>query len=118
MTRIRLLLHAVAIALFVGLSAGPMHSAHAGMLDPYEAKGWVGEKPDGFAGLVTSDVPADVKAKVADVNAKRRAEYAKIASKEGTSVQAVGAVFGKKLIARAPSGAYVMNSSGQWVKKP
>ena len=41
----------------------------------------------------------------------------RIAAKQKTSVAAVQAIVGKKLIDQAAKGTYIMNAQGQWVKK-
>lgn len=110
------LIGTLGLAVLLALSAHTAATAQS-ILDPYKAQGLVGERPDGFAGLVSSSAPADVAAKVRQVNDARRAEYARIAQQQGTTVDAVQAVFGKKLIARTAAGQYYMNPSGQWVKK-
>lgn len=92
-------------------------TAAAGILDPYKAQGWVGERPDGLAGVVSGGAPAEAKSAVERVNAERMVEYQRIATKEKTSVAAVQAIFGKKLIDQAAKGTYIMNAQGQWVKK-
>lgn len=112
------LLTALALALAIGLAVGTWtSSAWAGVLDPYKAQGLVGERPDGYAGLVPASVPANVKAQVDQINAERRAEYQKIAKEQNTSLEAVQAIFGKKLVDRTKPGEYYMNAAGQWVKK-
>ena len=102
----------VAFGLFAGLPA-----AFAGPLDGPKGAGLIGERPDGFLGFVDPNPPADVKALVEKTNAERRVEYEKIAAKNGTSLEAVEAIVGPKLIAKQPPGYYVMNADGSWVKK-
>ena len=101
----------LALLLALGL-AGP-----AGALDLAEAKakGLVGEQADGYLGVVSGGGEASALAR--EVNAKRRAEYAEIAQKRGTTVEAVAALAGKKLVERTPGGQYVRGSGGGWVKK-
>ena len=61
--------------------------------------------------------PAAVKQLVDEVNAKRTAKYTEIAKQNGTSVSAVAALAGAKLIERTPPGEYVMGVDVRWVKK-
>ncbi len=82
-----------------------------------KAQGLVGERADGYLGLVKSDAPADIKAAVQDINAKRKAAYQNLARQQNVTVEQVAALTGEKLIARAPAGEYVMHSGGQWSKK-
>jgi uncharacterized protein YdbL (DUF1318 family) len=104
--------------LIVGMTLAMLPGgASAGILDPYKSNGWVGERPDGLAGVVTASAPAEAKAAVERVNAERMVEYNRIAAQQKTSVAAVQAIFGKKLIDQAAKGTYIMNAQGQWVKK-
>ncbi|WP_236075284.1 YdbL family protein [Mariprofundus sp. EBB-1] len=80
-----------------------------------KAAGQIGEQLNGYLGVVSS-APADVRAMVQDINQKRRAVYQRIASKNGTSLQAVEQMAAKKAINKTPPGQYIQ-SSGGWVKK-
>ncbi len=86
-------------------------------VDSAKASGLVGERPDGYLGIVVADPSAEVKAMVDDVNGKRRAAYAEIARKNGTKVEAVAALAGAKLVDRTPPGQWVTDASGRWLKK-
>jgi uncharacterized protein len=110
-------LRTLAFLLFTLGLVGTALPALAGPLDGPKSAGLIGERPDGFLGFVTPDAPADVKALVDKTNAERRAEYEKIAAKNNTSLEAVEAIVGPKLIAKQPPGYYVMNADGSWVKK-
>jgi len=76
---------ALAFAL-VGVLALPAASAD---LDLHAAKsqGLVGEKVDGFVGIVVAEPTAAVTALVEDVNARRRAAYEAIAKKNGIEIR-------------------------------
>lgn len=108
------LLLCLTLAVGISLIAG---AAAAGPLDDAKASGLVGERPDGYLGIVPSTVPLEVSQLVEEVNAQRRAAYADIAAKNGTSVEAVGVLTAEKLYQRAEPGAYLMNKSGQWTRK-
>ena len=92
-------------------------SARADELDSAKAAGQVGERPDGYLGVVSASAPASARALVDSLNAKRREKYAEIAKQNGTAVDAVAALMGEKLIDRTPPGQYVMGADGRWVKK-
>lgn len=99
------------LGLFVSLAA------HAASLDSAKADGLIGEKPDGYLGLVRDDAPADVKALVADVNAKRKVRYQEIAQQQGVPLGEVEKVGGQTAIEKTRPGHYVMDLSGRWRKK-
>lgn len=105
-------------ALLLGL-AGMGWSTPSWAISLHEAKaqGLVGEQPDGYLGLVKGSASADVKAMMKRINAARRQEYQAIARRNGTELNVVEALAGKKAIERTPAGEYVKLPSGKWVKK-
>ena len=100
--------------LVLGFVAAP---ALAAPLDDAKAAGYLGEQPDGYLGLVDPAAPAEVKRLMTDINDKRRTYYQGIAVKNGTSLEAVQALVGAKLIDQAPSGIHVKDSNGRWIRK-
>lgn len=91
--------------------------ATADPLDEAKANGYVGEQTDGYIAALPS-APASARSLVADINVRRRAKYAQIATRNGTPIDVVASLAGKKLMARTPSGQYVRNENGKWQKKP
>ena len=110
----KLMLRIGAILLLLCLPALP---AAAQSLDQAKAAGQVGERIDGYLGVVDANAPGDVRAMVDRINAQRRAKYAEIAAERGTSVQAVAQIAGEKLIERAARGEYVLGANGKWRQK-
>jgi uncharacterized protein len=102
------------VGLGLALAIAP---AAAGALEDAKSSGLVGERIDGYLGVVGSSAPADVVQLVEQVNAERRAKYAEIAQKQGAPVEAVAQIAGKKLIERAGPGEYVIGADGQWQHK-
>ena len=92
-------------------------AAVAAELDTAKRAGLVGERPDGFVGLVRGDAPANVRSLVNTVNAERRAGYEDVARRTGASAREVGILAGRRLIGAAPPGTYVMTEAGQWIRK-
>ncbi|TVR99055.1 MAG: DUF1318 domain-containing protein [Rhodospirillales bacterium] len=105
---------AAAVVTVAGLAAVP---ALAQTLDQAKAAGYVGERPDGYLGLVRADAPGWARDLVTRVNAERRARYAEVAQRTGASVRDVAIVAGQKLVSGAPSGHYVMTPQGTWVQR-
>jgi uncharacterized protein len=103
-----------AILITLGLAALPVA---AQSLDAAKAAGQIGERIDGYVGVVDANAPGDISKLVDQVNAGREAKYAEIAAERGTSVQAVAQIAGQKLIERAPPGEYVMGADGRWRQK-
>ena len=103
--------------LILALALTPF-AAHAGELSDAKAKGQIGERFDGYLEVIGSDAPRKVREFVDSVNARRREENAKLARKNGVTVERVAAVAGKKLVARAEPGHFVMpKDSADWKRK-
>ena len=102
---------AIALLLALALPAASLE------LDAAKRDGLIGEKADGFVGIVAAKPSADVRALVDSVNAKRRARYEEIAKKNGTPLDAVAAVAGEKLIGRAAPGEWITDAQGNWHQK-
>jgi uncharacterized protein YdbL (DUF1318 family) len=111
----RRLLQVVLVAATLGLaptalSVWPVQTALAAdALATAKASGLVGEQPDGYLGLVKADAPDATIAMVDEINAKRRAEYEKIAGQTSTTVEAVGAVTFEKLLKSGKPGYYLVD---------
>jgi uncharacterized protein YdbL (DUF1318 family) len=118
MTRRRFIQNMVMVGLGALAGAAIPVSALAATLDQAKASGQVGERPNGYLGVVADSPSPDVKALVDKVNAERRARYAEIAQKNGTSLAAVEALAGKKAIELTPSGQFVFVAGRGWVRKP
>jgi uncharacterized protein YdbL (DUF1318 family) len=98
----------------VGASySGP---AMADALDAAMRSGKVGETARGYIAPVSKSSAA-IRKLINSINAKRRAKYQTLSKKHKMSLGQIEAVVGKRLIERAPKGAYVQNSSGRWVRK-
>ena len=92
-----------------------VQAVYAISLDEAKSKGAVGETQSGYLEAVSNPGP-NVSALIAEINAKRHAEYESIAQKNGTTVQAVELLAGKKAIEKAGPGTFA-KVGGNWVKK-
>ena len=86
-------------------------------LERAKDEGLVGERADGYVGIVVPQADAPVQAMVKQVNTKRRAAYEEIAKKNGASVDSVAVLAGEKLIERAAKGEWVTDPQGNWRQK-
>ncbi len=91
--------------------------AHALSLDDAKAQGLVGERGTGYLGIVSASPSADVTQLVQQINAKRRALYQQKASKAGVSLEIMELRTGERLQQMTPSGEYVQDANGRWVRK-
>ncbi len=99
---------------FLGVLVFPIHS-FALSLDEAKASGVVGEKLNGYLGVVSSN-PQGEKL-VSEINAQRRAKYEEIANKNGTARDVVESLAAKKAIEKTLPGQWIEVSPGKWKKK-
>lgn len=103
-------------------AAATLMTAYAAdpLIEQAKAQGIVGEKYDGYLGIVDpGKASADVKRRVDETNAGRLQVYTDISKKSGQTVQIVAAAMAEKNIARAESGEVVKpGPSDPWTRKP
>jgi len=106
------------------LKAGFMGAVALGLAMPalaqrdpaYEAareNGSVGEKPDGYLGIVSGG-DAQLQKLVADINLKRKQVYTERASAEGSTVEQFAFTAGCNTIARTKPGEKYQAPDGSW----
>jgi uncharacterized protein YdbL (DUF1318 family) len=100
------------LAIIAVLAAVP---AFALDLHGARASGQIGEKADGYVSALQPS--GDVNALVADVNAKRKAEYARISAEKGQPVDVVAKLAAEEIIKSLPSGASYQDAGGAWKKR-
>ena len=84
-------------------------------LNSAKSSGLVGETSGGYLEAVKT--PNDeTKKLVKSINKKRKAEYKKIAQENGTSLQAVEEMAGKKTMSMTNKGNFI-KKNGKWVRK-
>ncbi len=106
----------VFLALLISLLTLSVAVAASSLAKP-KADGLIGEQANGYIGLVTQNVPANVRKLVNEANANRKAGYQKIAAREGTRLADVERVGGKTAINKTLRGNYIRDASGTWRKK-
>jgi uncharacterized protein YdbL (DUF1318 family) len=99
----------------VALSFCLVSTALAISLDEAKAKGLVGEKPNGYLGMVNPS-GGEVQVLMNDINQKRRQAYEEIAKRNKTPLNAVEALAGQKAIQNTKPGNFIEGPGG-WMKK-
>jgi len=115
MTAFRTLLISLSLAL-AAFAFAPAASAGDPQIEAAIAAGEVGERIDGYLGVVGSADAAIVR-KVQDINNRRRAVYEQTARDNNTTVQIVAQLAGEKQIAKLQAGQFYMDASGTWQSK-
>lgn len=93
-------------------------SAHADALDDAKASGLIGERQDGYIGLVQQDTPASVVALIAEVNAARKQRYEQIAKQNNIPLPDVAKLAYARAVENTLSGNFFESAPGRWVRKP
>ena len=91
-------------------------SAWAIDLHAAKEQGLVGEANTGYLAAIGSP-SAEVKALVAEVNEKRKAEFKRTAEKTGATLQQVQYRFYELAVQRTQPGHYYQDASGSWQRK-
>ena len=88
-------------------------------IDLHAAKdqGLVGEANTGFLAPVRQPVSAEVRALIADVNAKRRAQFERTARNTGATVEQVRVRFYQLAVQKTRPGHYYQDRNGAWKRK-
>lgn len=112
---IRLFMLSLLVVGGLGLAGAP---ARADALDDARAAGMVGERPDGYTGIVDPAAPADIRKLVDDINRQRRAAYQQIATEKGVPAEQIGALTAEKIFSEIlQPGMYYMDATGAWKQK-
>ena len=106
----RFVLSAGAVALALGGLAGP---AFAEDYSSAKAAGLIGEKMDGYVGVVGNGTP-DLRRIVNDINIKRKAIYSQKAQAQHATVEEYAFTSGCLLIAKTKPGEKYEAPDGSW----
>ncbi len=102
--------------LLLAMSAWLPLPASADALDDAKSAGLVGEMATGYLGIVRSSVDPQIRKLVNEINARRRAEYQRIAARNGVELEAVEKLAGGKAIQRSKPGEYINTGNG-WQRR-
>ncbi len=88
-------------------------------LDAAKQAGQIGERFDGYVGLVNaSGASGEIKRYVDDVNARRREVYTRLSQDTGQSMASIARKTAEKQFQSAQSGEFLMSDEGRWQAKP
>jgi uncharacterized protein YdbL (DUF1318 family) len=110
-------LAAAAVALAVAGASGPTAAAMQESAAELRATGLVGERHDGYLGIVAT-APPRVRAEVDAVNIRRRSHYTELARARGVVVEEAGAATACEIFAaRIAPGQYYMLPDNIWRRR-
>ena len=102
----------LAVAVTAAAVAGPS-SAQTPIIDAARQAGEVGERFDGYMGMVAASTPT-VRNQVSTINIRRRALYSRLGVSRGVAPYEVGITAGCQLLARVQVGQAYMLADGRW----
>lgn len=76
--------------------------------------GLIGERYDGYLGLASANISAELRRQVSAVNIRRRSLYSDLAAKRGVSPEEVGITAACSLLRRVRAGEYYLPGQGGW----
>jgi len=98
------------------LAAAAPAAAQTPAVDSARASGVVGERYDGYVGVV-GNASAAVRGQVARINIQRRSLYSNLAASRGVSPADVGITAGCQLLARVGVGESYLLNEGGWRRR-
>ena len=106
------------IAAFFLIAAPAYAQSASEIVETAKIEGVVGERPDGYLGIIPASVEQSVIDAVDEINIKRRAVYTRLAREEGVTVEIVARLTAEELIQdRLEPGEFYMTEDGSWVQK-
>lgn len=109
----KIALAAAGFALAAGGLAAPAHAQRDPAYEAARESGKVGEKMDGYLGIVGASTPA-LQRMVNDINIKRRAVYAAKAQEANATIEEYALTAGCIAIARTEPGEKYQAPDGSW----
>ncbi|HEY0629164.1 MAG TPA: YdbL family protein [Sphingomicrobium sp.] len=76
--------------------------------------GLIGERFDGYLGIVNPGASAEVRRQVGAINIRRRSLYSNLAARKGVSPEEVGITAACSLLRRIGVGEYYLLNQGGW----
>ena len=116
MTTRKTMLTAAGAVLAIGLLAAPALAQRDPAYQSARGSGQVGEKMDGYLGIVGAATP-ELQRMVDDINIRRRAVYAERARSEGATLEEYAFTAGCLAIARTSSGEMYQAADGSWQRR-
>lgn len=113
MKHAKLILSIAAATLVAAGFAGAAYAQRDPAYAAARSAGQIGEKPDGYLGVVGSASPA-VQKLVDSINIQRRSAYTKAAAAQGASVEDFAFTSGCNLIAKTSPGEKYQAPNGSW----
>lgn len=110
------------VRLLLGLSLGlaapltPAAAQEGPAIVQARSAGLIGERYDGYIGIVEAASPA-LRRQVAAINIRRRALYSSLAARRGATPEEVGITAACALLGQVGTGQYYLLGTGSWQRR-
>lgn len=105
------------LAALLGLAlATPVSAQQPYAVARAQAAGLIGERYDGYLGIVTTVSP-DLRRQIAATNIRRRALYSSLASRRNATTAEVGITAACALLGRVGTGEYYLLGTAGWQRR-
>jgi len=108
-------------SIWVGIAAAclalPAAAQNPAVVGSARQAGVIGERYDGYMGVVATAAPAEVRRQVSAVNLRRRNLYIALAARRNVDAGVVGIATACELIPRLGSGEFYMLGDGVWRRR-
>lgn len=98
------------------LTAVPVGAQETTIIVQARSTGIIGERYDGYLGIVEAASPA-LRRQVAAINIRRRALYSSLAARRGATPEEVGITAACTLLGRVGVGEYYLLGTGTWQRR-
>jgi len=95
-------------------AAAPVLAQEGAAIVQARRAGLIGERYDGYLGLVTPNPPEVLRRQVNAINIRRRSLYYDLASRKGVTPEEVGITAACSLLRRLSAGEYYLPGQGGW----
>ncbi|WP_237392412.1 YdbL family protein [Aurantiacibacter rhizosphaerae] len=116
MTSAKIFLKIAGAAAMLGMLASPAQAQRDPAYQSARSSGQVGEKMDGYLGIVGAATP-DLRRLVDDINIRRRAVYAEQAQANNATLEEYAFTAGCLAISRTSAGEMYQAPDGSWQKR-
>ena len=108
----------LAAAAAVGIASISLAHSASASIEGAKAECLIGERNDGYLGVVSGKSIDDaLRREMRSINQQRKAAYARLAERNGVTIDVTARLTAEKLINGAGAGECVQNASGAWIKK-
>jgi uncharacterized protein len=112
---VKRLLLSIALLLSLAVPAAAPAQDAAAILAARRA-GLIGERYDGYVGIVNPNASAELRRQVAALNIRRRSLYSNLAARRGVSPEEVGITAACSLLRQISIGEYYLLGQGGWTR--